>query len=843
VEINSADSCVRARSSIGGLVLTALAVLLASAASAHAAPAVPAPETGYARVQRACPPPPAGQATCFALVRHTVPASEAGSPGVHPFKLRAGAASSGPAGGLTPAQLASAYGYDPSSGGSGQTVAIVDAFDDPSIEADLKKFDTEYGLAACTEVNKCFKKVGQTGETTSLPAADTSGWSVEIALDVEAVRATCPNCRILLVEARNPEFTNLAAATDTAVALGATEVSNSYGGPEAKVPAAEAAYDHPGVVIAAATGDFGWDSWGYYNEFIVPPVPARPDIPSTLPSVVSVGGTSLELEAGEKRAGETVWNGNGPRDSSEFVEGASGGGCSTLYNGQPWQQDAPGYPAAGCAGKRLNADVSAVADPLTGFDIFDSYNCGSVCEQFRNGKSWLTIGGTSLATPLISGMYGLAGGAKGVSYPALTLYGHLGGAALFDVTKGGNGFCDEGGKSCGINAAVAKEAETFHELAGVKLDCEGTTACNAATGFDGPSGVGAPASLGLFEPLLPTAAITLPAKFVVGTPLAFSAAASSDPYPGGAGGTTYSWTFGDGGTGSGIAPSHTYATIGKRTVTLTVTDGYGLKSVPKSVEIEVAEPSAQEIKEQEEAAKKKAEEEAAKKKAEEEAAKKKAEEEAAKHKAEEEAAKKKAEEEAAKKAEEEAAKHKAEEEAAKKKAEEEAAKHKAEEAAVRKKAEEEAASAARASEEAARKAAEALIPGAGSIGVAGFKELANPDATLSGSTLRAGGNGSFTVAIRCPAGETSCEGIVTVRTAGAVVASARARVLTLASGAFKVPGGKTVTVRLHLNRKARALLARRHTLRVQVTIASRDPAGASHTGVANASLRAPAKHR
>src|SRR5258707_7084141 len=331
-------------------------------------------------------------------------------------------------------------------------------------------------------------------------------------------------------------------------------------------------------------------------------------------------------------------------------------------------------------------------------------------------------------------MYALAGGAAGVEDPALTLYGHLGDAtAVFDVTHGGNGYCNEEGASCGIDHELVEFGRPEW-----RFDCEGTASCNASTGFDGPSGVGAPASLSLFEPLLPIAFITLPAKPVVGKSLTFSGAGSTDPYPGGATGTTHSWTFGDGGTSSELAPSHTYTTTGKRTVTLTVTDGYGLKSAPKSVEIEVTEPSAQEIKEQEEAA--------AKKKAEEEE--------------EEEAAKKKAEEEAAK--------HKAEEAAAKHKAEEEAAKHKAEE---------EAAASARASEEAARKAAEALIPGAGSIGVAGFKELANPDATLAGSALQAAGNGSFSVAIRCPAGETSCEAIVTVRTAGAVAASGRTHVL------------------------------------------------------------------
>ena len=129
---------------------------------------------------------------------------------------------------------------------------------------------------------------------------------------------------------------------------------------------------------------------------------------------------------------------------------------------------------------------------------------------FQNRRQkWLTIGGTSLATPLISGLYGLAGGANGVRYPALTLYGHLGGSSvLYDVTEGGNGFCDDGGLACGINA----EVEETSKKRACTADCEGTTACNADDGFDGPSGVGSPNWLALFEPLKPTAAITVPAK-------------------------------------------------------------------------------------------------------------------------------------------------------------------------------------------------------------------------------------------------------------------------------------------------------------------------------------------
>jgi len=134
----------------------------------------------------------------------------------------------------------------------------------------------------------------------------------------------------------------------------------------------------------------------------------------------------------------------------------------------------------------------AVADPYTGFDVYDSYNCGKTCEKGGIGKGWVTIGGTSLSSPLISSLYALAGGSGGVGYPAATLYSHLGQApSLYDVTAGGNGYCDgEAPEPCG--------EPTINEIYG-NIDCLGTTACDAALGFDGPSGVGAPKGLGAFK--------------------------------------------------------------------------------------------------------------------------------------------------------------------------------------------------------------------------------------------------------------------------------------------------------------------------------------------------------
>ncbi|HEY1449569.1 MAG TPA: hypothetical protein VGF47_01350, partial [Solirubrobacteraceae bacterium] len=242
------------------IAVVVAALMLAPALAAAKSASTPIPHGGYAEAVPACAPPAAGYARCFALVRKRLASRPAGASGAsaQPFLVAGGGGAklAGPKGGLTPEDLASAYGFSPSSGGTGETVAIVDAFDDPNIESDLAKFDAEYTqLPSCTTANGCFKKVGQTGSTGFLPAADKAGWSVEITLDVDAVHAGCPNCKILLVEANSNSNSDLATATNKAVALGASVVSNSYGGPESFTGSSEiAAYNHPGVPIVASTG-------------------------------------------------------------------------------------------------------------------------------------------------------------------------------------------------------------------------------------------------------------------------------------------------------------------------------------------------------------------------------------------------------------------------------------------------------------------------------------------------------------------------------------------------------------------------------------------------------------
>ena len=632
------------RALIACLLMGVLAFVHASGAKAAGA------QPAYVRVERACPAPFPGEASCFALGRVPVPASEAGRPGVKRLPARPAALALGPALGLTPALLASAYGFDPGSGGSGTTVAIVDAFDDPNIESDLAAFSTQYGLPPCTEADGCFTKLEQSGTPP-----DTKGWSVEVSLDVETVHSACPKCKILLVESRNAQMANLGAAVSTAVELGAAVVSNSYGGSEelpAPGPAERALFEHPGKVIVAATGDFGYDGWTVAG-------PASPDMPASMPGIVSVGGTTLHLDEDGHRASETVWDGNGPSNAGESRAGVSGGGCSLLFEAPFWQRYAAGFAATGCGGARLSADVSAVADPVTGFDIYDTYNCGRACTELKGKKPWTTIGGTSLSTPLISAMYGLVGGANGISYPAMTLYAHLGGPSLFDVASGGNGWCDEEGPGCSVSG---------------RFGCERRSACNAVPGYDGPSGVGAPASLLAFQP----------------------------------------------------------------------------------------------VPEEEQLAHRKAEDAVAA-------------------------------ELAAKRAEEEAAQRAAEQQAA---------------------------------------AARAQGQPAGGRGAAAFKaeKAAVPDARLRGSLFQVSRSGVVSVRITCPAGERSCEGTIRIRTLSAVIGKNGARLLTLASARFKVAGGHVVAVTLRLTRTARALLARRGRLRVRVVILAHDPAGASHTSQATATL-------
>lgn len=524
-----------------------------------------------------CAAPKARHAQCFAMRRERVAKGTKGARAVRALP----ATVAGSAGGYTPSALATAYGVNPAAATT-QTVAIIDAYNDPNALADLNVFDAKYGLPA--ETTTSFRILNQTGASSPLPVAD-AGWAGEISLDVDAVRGLCNKCKILLVEANSSGFSDLATAVNTASALGAGEISNSYGGAESgPIPASvAAAYNHPGKVIIASTGDHGYYDWDRFN--VGQPSSSAPQVPASLSTVVGVGGTTLYLNDNGTRAGESVWNENGTSDltgnSARRSEGASGGGCSTLVAAPRWQQ----FESTGCASKRGVADVAALADPYTGYDIYDSYS----------SSGWQTSGGTSLAAPLIAALWALAGGSGGVTYPALSLYGHLKTtpSVLNDIATGGNGLC--GGASAGqCSSFFGGSPNTFGY--GV-LDCAwlpgsstlsaSTRPCDAQTGYDGPSGVGTPKGTAAFIAMNPTAVITPPSTIKHGVSASFSGAGSTDPFPGGTI-STYAWTWGDGSTTTGASATagHTYATAGTKTVVLKITDVYGrTATVSKNVAV------------------------------------------------------------------------------------------------------------------------------------------------------------------------------------------------------------------------------------------------------------------
>jgi len=474
--------------------------LLASAASALAAGSVsPLPESDYG-TQAVCAPPPPGHASCLAL--QLVPETAEASAHSHPLGVARAAVLPAPTPaegfyGLRPQDLHSAYAL-PSSATSAQTIAIVDSFNDPNAASDLRAYDEEFSLPACTVANGCFAQVNQSGEASNLPfpqtnaelesarsgssaerseATEATGWGLEISLDIETAHATCQSCHVLLVEARSSSYSDLEAAERRALALGANEISNSWGGSErGDTPEEESAsaFAHPDVVITASTGDHGYLEWGAesssergYAEF-----------PSSSPHVVAVGGTRLTLNGSGGWAGETVWNGHG----------ASGGGCSVDFTAPSWQQHLPDWSAVGCGDKRAVADVAADADPYTGLAVHDT---SIACAGHGH---WCTMGGTSLASPLVAGVFALAGGAGGVSYPASTLYENEAHSpsSLHDVSSGSNGECVKG-----FSVETGLSSCTISEQA---ASCSSQLICLAAGGYDGPSGVGTPDGLTAFEP-------------------------------------------------------------------------------------------------------------------------------------------------------------------------------------------------------------------------------------------------------------------------------------------------------------------------------------------------------
>jgi hypothetical protein len=502
----------------GGLALVVgFASLCTLPAVAAGEGSMPGLRGGEYSVRAVCGAPATRQARCMALQlvprgTATTPSAQA-QPSATAESQTVAPARSAAAGefGLRPQDLHSAYEL-PSSAPDGQTIALVDAYNDLGAEADLGTYSKEFGLPACTSATGgCFEQVNQNGETGNPPfptstselesalnglrrkkAEEAIGWGLEISLDIETAHAVCNNCHIVLVEASSPSFANLETAENTAARLGATEISNSWGGSECVFAgdcASSSAFNHPGIVITAAAGDEGYLNW-------LEGSPSYANFPATSPQVVAVGGTHLSVARHGEWAGESVWNDGGESDGVTEGVGATGGGCSAEFTAPLWQQAVADWSKVGCGDKRAVADVSADADPYSGVAVYDSSEeCPYLQGYTVLTSHWCQLGGTSLATPLIGATFALAGGANGAEYPARTLYENVAGAtgSLHDVTEGSNGECTKPfEEETGVSECTATEE--------AKASCASRAICLARAGYDGPTGLGTPEGISAFEP-------------------------------------------------------------------------------------------------------------------------------------------------------------------------------------------------------------------------------------------------------------------------------------------------------------------------------------------------------
>jgi len=349
--------------------------------------------------------------------------------------------------GYGPAQFQAAYNLTAASAadGSGTTVAVVDAYNDPTAASDLATYRSAAGLPALTTGQ--FTVYNQNGQTSPLPATAPASddWTLEEALDVDMVSAICPLCKIDLVEANNDTGNGLFVAEQTAATtLGVKYISNSWGGRETSSDTAMDSeyFGVSGVVYTASAGDSAYSGGVIY--------------PATSPHVVGVGGTSLNTASNSRGWTESVWK-------TSSTEG-TGSGCSAVEPQPSWQSSISLITAA-CS-HRVDNDVAADADPNTGAAVYDTSN--------GNG-GWNEVGGTSESSPMIAAVFALAGNnGNGGNNAADSIYTHTG--SLFEVTASNNGTCTPPSQDAVL-----------------------CTATGAANTYNGPAGWGTPDGLTAFQ--------------------------------------------------------------------------------------------------------------------------------------------------------------------------------------------------------------------------------------------------------------------------------------------------------------------------------------------------------
>ncbi|MDB5936812.1 MAG: peptidase [Massilia sp.] len=318
--------------------------------------------------------------------------------------------------------------------GAGQTIYIVNANHNPNVAAELAAFNQRFSLPACTvkpiaatlalpmapaavsagcELSVVYSTAAG-AMTGAVPAYD-SGWATEIALDVQWAHATAPLARIVLIEAADASVNNLLGGVKLANAMGAGVVSMSFGAAEGNWTASvDSAFAAANMTYLAATGDSG----------------AAVSWPSVSSKVLAVGGTTLS------------WSGSGAR--SEAGWSGTGGGTSAYVATPAYQNNT--VPGVGMPLRRTVADVAFNADPSSGQFV-------AVMAPGSAAVSWVSAGGTSLATPQWAGLVALANAQRALTAKAAlgaahtVLYGQIGAvpayyaSAFADVVKGANGTC------------------------------------------------------------------------------------------------------------------------------------------------------------------------------------------------------------------------------------------------------------------------------------------------------------------------------------------------------------------------------------------------------------------
>ena len=326
--------------------------------------------------------------------------------------------------GYAPADLQSMYGVTPVMLPTDATVGIVDVGRDPNVESELATYRSHFDLPSCTKANGCFTEYVADGST--VPTAN-SGWVGEITLDVEAVSAVCPTCRIALMDASDASYKAIFAAISTLADQGVQYISMSFGmGEWSGESHYNATFTRPGTIFVAASGDDGFDDGSDACNGVVGVC-----YPAAAPGVIAVGGIHATKSGSMWKY--SAWAG-------------SGSGCAHFSKAKTAQK---AMTLDACHGGEAQADVSALADPNTGFAAYDALD------------GWYVVGGTSLASPIVASLYAIAGNnIDAYSFTRNALDDSL----LADVTSGST------------------------------TGCDGTVLCTAGKGWDGATGIGTPVS-------------------------------------------------------------------------------------------------------------------------------------------------------------------------------------------------------------------------------------------------------------------------------------------------------------------------------------------------------------